>query len=236
MPGTAGTSWYPAMPSLSTAPLASLPRPASPPVRSGRITMEGQRGGKRGNRSNFGTPRHSSGKAAHPDRPTCAERAPVPWQGTALGSTWGAPPPAPRQVLMALCSLGASTQLHSSCLTLHYEEFSKCRKCSQVVPVRCSTAPWAMEERASSTALNLLSTCTRNRTHFTTLANCNFTGLVAFLFLICAGNQRSVLIITLKYSTACTQSKVLLQMEELHIFVSIQQVFKILFLQIKKAT
>lgn len=91
------------------------------------------------------------------------QREPLPHgreqPGEHMGSTWGAPPPAPRRVLAALHPLGASTQLHSSCLTLLYGEFSQHRKRSQVAPVRCSTAPWATEEKSvfhcTSPALHL---------------------------------------------------------------------------------
>lgn len=195
MPGTAGPSWCPAMPSLRwqhSSPHFPAGPCCSSSFRPGRITTEGQRGGKRGNRSSFGTPSHSCGQGCVSRLPhtcPCPHGREQPLR--ARGELLHLPLPGTRGPV----SPGCRHQLHSSCLLLHYSEFSKHRKLSWAVSGHWVAAllpgPWKKE------CLLLHFTCTRNRTHFTTLANCNFTGLVAFLFLICAGSQGSVQIITL---------------------------------------
>lgn len=184
--------------------------------------------------------------------PQCLlEWTPVPWQFAVLHWVlWQMPAPHGLEARgehrlphskspVAVCSLESGAQLHSNYFTLHWQWTVQTQKAfvgSTSKLQHCSSGH-GRKSAFYCTSSALHHPQEEQDTFHNSLANyCNPKGLVALLFFNFAESKWSVLIITLEVFTACTQSKVLLWMEELHISVRIQQVFKILFLQIKKAT
>lgn len=189
------------------------------------MNSEGRRGGKRGGRSNFGTPLHSSVvkaalsfNAAHPASPTSAGASPCPCPCPVAvccaGQRGRRQPPAASRQAGSITRPSPNTQrphapwavAHSSTQTsLHYGDggSSKDRTLFQVVPVSRSAVPRATEERVPATALHQLFIArARNRARFTTLLLSTVTlqVLLRFCSLTVLGANEAFWLLRYKFS------------------------------------